>query len=133
MKLTLRKVITFPEIEMGQYVVILETCKKFWNWFMWLTVTLIKKNSIFPYISHNILPYIYIYKSSYQVKLKSGNLLTIPLCSNLLDWIFKILVLLRLMGLKLECIMSQNGHKLCIQCCKIFKVCLTILGHSLKG
>ena len=50
-------------------------------------------------------------------------------------WIgsLKFLVLLRLMGLKLECIMSQNGHKLCIQCCKIFKVCQTILGHSLKG
>ena len=133
MKLTLRKVITFPEIEMGQYVVILETCKKFWNWFMWLTVTLIKK-TLFSHILATIFYHIYIYinpvtRLSLKVVIYSL-FLYVQTC-----WIgsLKFLVLLRLMGLKLECIMSQNGHKLCIQCCKIFKVCLTILGHSLKG
>ena len=133
MKLTLRKVITFPEIEMGQYVVILETCKKFWNWFMWLTVTLIKK-TLFSHILATIFYHIYIYinpvtRLSLKVVIYSL-FLYVQTC-----WIgsLKFLVLLRLMGLKLECIMSQNGHKLCIQCCKIFKACQTILGHSLKG
>ena len=132
MKLTLRKVIIFPEIAMGQYVVILKTCK-FWNLLMWLTVALIKKK-LFSHILATIFYHIYIYinpvtRLSLKVVIYSL-FLYVQTC-----WIgsLKFLVLLRLMGLKLECVMSQNGHKLCIQCCKIFKVCLTILGHSLKG
>ena len=77
---------------------------------MWLIVALIKKNCILPYISHNISPikkkdywccrrhqdwamiqnlhFCYLYESGLLVQLKSADLLTIPLCPNLLYWIF---------------------------------------------
>ena len=60
----------------------------------------INLKKLFSHILATIFYHIYIYKSSYQVKLKSGNLLTIPLCPNLLDWIFKIFSVIKINGFK---------------------------------